>query len=197
MKYTPQTGLQLHAGTGFTRPPELPRIIHLDDPAREVMTDFHHVHPVTVAPATPIDAALERMKAAGVRLLLVTDETDRIVGLITSHDIQGEKPIELMQDQRIRRSQISVAMIMVTPPGVDALELAQVEKLQVGHIVATLEKLERQHMLVVETDPDTGRQQVCGLFSMSQINKQLSAGQPVTPYQHRPTVAELVHELRT
>lgn len=197
MKYTPQNCLQLQANTHFIRPPELPRIIHLDDPAREVMTDFHHIHPVTVDPDTPIDAALERMKAAGVRLLLVTDEAEQIVGMITSNDIQGEKPVELVQEQRIRRHQITVAMIMVTPPGVDVLDLAQVTKLQVGHIVATLEKLQHQHLLVVETDPETHQQRICGLFSMSQITKQLSAGKRIAPPQHRPTVAELVHELGT
>ena len=197
MKYTPQSTLQLAAGTSYVRPPELPAIIHLDDPAVDVMTDFNQIHPVTIKPDIPIDDALERMKSAGVRLLLVCNDAEEIIGLITSHDIQGENPIAIVQDQRIPRSQIPVEMVMRAQPAIDVLELAQVCKLNVGHIVETLNKLERQHILVVEIDENSAQQRVCGLFSMSQIKKQLGVGRQVAEGSHSPTVAELVHELGT
>ena len=77
---------------------------------------------------------------------------------------------------------------------IDALDLAQVRKLSIGHIVETLNKLERQHVLVIEIDEDSERQRVCGLFSMSQIKRQLGVGRKVADAAHSPTVAELVHE---
>src|SRR5487761_1913324 len=59
------------------------------DPAVLAITDFTREHPITVEEDRQIDAALEDMIRFGVRALLVVRER-RIVGLLTSYDIQGE-----------------------------------------------------------------------------------------------------------
>jgi CBS-domain-containing membrane protein len=169
--------------------------VHLDDPAYDVMTDFNHVHPITVIPAVPIDAALELMKVRGVRLLLVINDSDEITGIVTSSDIQGERPIEIAEQQRISRADIRVDMIMTPQTAIDVLTAEQTHRLQVGHIVETLRQLNRQHILVVGVDEATGRQKVCGLFSTSQIKKQLRPVDQITLPPQEPTVAGLVHEL--
>ena len=56
--------VRLKPGTSFARPPELPRLVHLDSPALEVMTDLRVVHVVTIGPEVSIDEALETMKLA-------------------------------------------------------------------------------------------------------------------------------------
>jgi CBS-domain-containing membrane protein len=195
MKYTAQNCIPLQTATSFLRPPEPPRIVHLDDPAYDVMTNFNHVHPITVMPAVTIDAALVQMKIRGVRLLLVINENEEITGLITSSDIQGEHPIEIAEQQRISRSEIRVDMIMTPHIRIDVMTIGQIHRLQVGHIVETLRQLDRRHILVVEVDQVTGRQQVCGLFSMSQIKKQLRPVDEIVQPDHEPTVAGLLHEL--
>jgi hypothetical protein len=50
--------------------------------------------------------------------------------------------------------------------------MAEVRAAKVGHIVATLKKAGRQHAVVVERDA-RGRQLVRGLFSATQIARQL------------------------
>ena len=165
--------IRLKSGTGFERPPELPRLVHLDSPALEVMTDFRVVHAVTIAPHVSIDEALEIMKTRGVRLLLVTGADDELVGLITAKDIQGEKPIKIAQASRIPHSEISVEAIMTPQSDIEVLNMLSVRNAQVGYIVATLHALARQHALVVEVDQDTKEQCVRGIFSTSQISKQL------------------------
>jgi CBS domain-containing protein len=104
--------IRLKPGTGFARPPELPRLVHLDSPALEVMTDLRVVHVVTIGPEVSIDEARETMKTRGVRLLLVTGESDHILGLITAKDIQGEKPIKIARESRIPHSAITVEAVM-------------------------------------------------------------------------------------
>jgi CBS domain containing-hemolysin-like protein len=163
----------LQPATTFFRPLEQPRVVHLDDPAVEVMTDFKVVNPVTVKPNVPIDMALEKMKATGVRLLIVIDTHDQIVGLVTAKDIQGEKPVELVQEQRTPRSEIHVAMIMTPQAKIIALNLGSLSNARVGHVVETLRELELQHILVVENDPDSKQQRVRGLFSTSEISRQV------------------------
>ena len=51
--------------------------------------------------------------------------------------------------------------------------MLSVRNAQVGHIVATLKALARQHALVVEVDAQSKEQRVRGIFSTSQISKQL------------------------
>ena len=193
MKFTPQNTLSLQAGAGVVRPVEPPRLVHLDDPARMVMTDFSKVFPITINPEATIDEALELMKNQGVRLLLVIDPNDHVIGLITATDIQGQKPIELVQEQRIPHAEITVAMIMSSQANIQGLPLEDVQRLQVGHIAETLRQLERQHILVLNTN-DAGQQTICGLFSMSQIRKQLTPRSQLPEADHISTVSELVQE---
>ena len=193
-QFAPLPCVKLQAGRTFARPAELPKIVHLNDPALEVFSDFDVIHPVTVEPDLQIDAALERMKSAGVRLLLVLDEAENIVGLVTARDVQGERPIEIVEKDRIPRSQITVAMIMTRQPDIDTLKLDNVKYAQVGDIVATLKQLERQHILVVDIDSQTGNQTVCGLFSLTQIGKLLGAN-VAESLTTAHSLAEVVQEL--
>lgn len=81
--------------------PQLRNPITEDSPAVEVMTDFSHVTPVTVEPVCGLDHALDRMKTMGVRMLLVTDNHDDINGVITSYDLQSEKPLRIVRENGI------------------------------------------------------------------------------------------------
>src|SRR5580658_5233514 len=82
------------------------------DPAIHAITDFTREHPVTVDEERQIDAALEDMIRVGVRALLVVRD-QRIVGLITSYDIQGERPLQFLQTSNYSRHQdIRVGHIM-------------------------------------------------------------------------------------
>ena len=187
--------IRLLPGTGFERPPELPRLVHLDSPALEVMTDFRVVHAVTIEPTVSIDDALDNMKTSGVRLLLVTGEKGEIVGVITAKDIQGEKPIKIAQESRIPRSEITVEAVMTPQSSIEVLNLLSVRNAQVGHIVATLQALARQHALVVEVDQETKEQSVRGIFSTSQISKQLgvNAAEVVTRDSTLAEIGDDIH----
>lgn len=171
--FMPRHSIPLQAGTTCRRPPRPPDWVQLDDPAMSVFTDFLEVEPRTVGPDGPIDTALERMKADGVRLLLVVDERDAIIGLITATDIHGERPVQLTRERRVPRTALIVRDIMTPRAEIQVLNMISVEEARVGHILATLHALERQHVLVVETDATSGRQVVRGLFSSSRIQKQM------------------------
>jgi hypothetical protein len=68
------------------------------------------------------------------------------------------------------------------------LAMAEVARACVGQVVATLVQASRQHAMVVEDSPD-GRQQVRGVFSATQLEKQL--GQPVPAGSVALTFAEI------
>ena len=193
-EFRPRHTVPLEAGASYRRPPQPADWVQLTDPALSVFTDFREVEPRTAGPAVPIDVALERMKAEGVRLLLVVEPADAIVGLVTAKDIQGETPIQLARDRRVPRSALTVADIMTPRSRISVLNMISVEEATVGHILATLQALERLHTLVVEPDEATGRQVVRGMFSTSRIQRQMHRRERERiPPAH--SLAEIVHSV--
>jgi hypothetical protein len=129
--------------------------LSLDDPAITAMTDFTQECPVTVSPDRHIDDALKDMMRAGVRSLLVLEE-GRVLGLITSFDIQGERPILFLQspecahDPCLHRD-VRVADIMTGLDLLPRLELKRVLSSCVGDLVETFDSSGNTHLLVVPT----------------------------------------------
>ncbi len=72
----------------------------------------------------------------------------------------------------VPRSEIQVRDIMMQRGRLEVLYLRDVQAATVGHIVATLKAAGRKHALVVDQDAK-GRQRVRGVFSATQIARQL------------------------
>lgn len=163
----------LKAGSNFVRPTqELPERVELTDPAMNVMTDLHSVSVVTVRAKTPMDKAHAKMVRYGVRTLLVLDEADKVLGFLTTTDILGEKPMRFLQHHGGTHADIMVRDIMTPQRELEVLDHKDIVTAKVGHILATLKAAGRQHALVVE-DNANGTQAVCGIFSATQIARQL------------------------
>lgn len=154
------------------RPDHEPDRIREDEPAERVMTDFTKVVPKTVQPYVNIDHALGIMKEQGVRLLLVNDENDCIAGIITSYDIQGEKPITYSRETGTSHNKITVSMIMTPLEQVPALHMDYVKQSLVRHVVNTMRQLEKHHVLVVAGE-DRESLRIHGMFSTSRIDRSL------------------------
>lgn len=164
----------MQKGTTFHKPRQaLPERAGLDDPMSAVMTDFKVVTAYTVFPLETIEAAREKMIHRGVRMLLVVDDLNSILGLITSTDLTGEKPMQVVQAQGIRHSDVMVKDIMTPRERLEVLSINDLQMACVGDVVATLKAQGRQHALVVEPTLDQG-QILRGMFSVSQINRQLN-----------------------
>ncbi|MEA3412208.1 MAG: CBS domain-containing protein [Pseudomonadota bacterium] len=190
--HVPRATLLLQPGCEFDHPPDAPELLHPDSPAIEAMTDFREVWPISVSPEMNIDDALEHMKRAGVRMLLVVDEDRRIIGIVTAEEFMGELPIKLVEGERSGRDAVTVSMVMTPQDKVRVLDMISVKDAQVQHIGETLRELESRHVLVVDSDPDTGAQRVRGLFSHSRIQK-LLGGNPVQDVPAAHSLAEIVH----
>ncbi len=151
--------------------------VNLDSPAAETMTDFNRVTAVTIDPGAPIDDANRKMIENGIRLLLVVECPDTVRGIITASDILGEKPTQIVQERGVRHSEIAVRDIMTPHELLEVVHVRDVLGARVGHIVATLPRARRQHAMVIEPNDGDSCQAVRGLFSASQIARQL--GVPV------------------
>jgi hypothetical protein len=154
--------------------------VRADSPALAVMTDLTKVTPITTRSLATIDEANKTMMSRAVRALFVVDDNRVILGIVTSTDILGEKPIQFAQQRGIRHDEVVVRDIMTPAERLEAMELDDVLHARVGDVVATLRSSGRQHALVVERGSSTARQTVRGIFSITQIARQLGlAPQPV------------------
>lgn len=171
--YSAITPVALGADSGYAQPTQavLERV-RIDNPALDVMTDFTKVTAVIILPGDTVDEAHRRMIQRGVRLLLVVDADRRVHGIVTANDVLGEKPVKTAVQQGVHRSEVLVRDIMTPRAALEALEIREVQAATVGHIVATLKAAGRQHTLVVDQDAK-GRQRVRGVFSATQIARQL------------------------
>ena len=167
-EYSPLKLTLLGPGARVTEP-MTPGHVTLDDPAFSVMTDLREVSAACTSPDETLGQAHAQMIRRGVRLLFVLDPHKGVAGVITATDLLGEKPMRFMQSHGVSHAEIQVGDIM-TPAGMlDALPLMDVAQMRVGHIVATMKAVGRQHLMVAED----GGQRIRGIFSASQVARQL------------------------
>jgi CBS-domain-containing membrane protein len=173
-QYDPLPIRELGAGAGFRRPTQAqPARVTLESPAMQVMTDLARVSPATIRPQAPVSGANHLMISRGVRLLLVVDESDSILGVITATDILGERPLLAAAGRGLRVTELAVADIMTPAAQVEAIALADVQGARVGHVLETLRRLGRQHALVLDE-----ALLVRGIFSITQMARQLGLAPP-------------------
>ena len=105
--------------------------------------------------------------------MLVTNSKGDVVGLLTATDVLGEKPMQCVQKNGIKHEEITVKDVMTRQEDIEVLTLKQVIQAKVIDVIETLKVHNRNHALVVDTDTLSGRQMVRGIFSASQIARQL------------------------
>jgi CBS-domain-containing membrane protein len=176
----------LHGSCALVEP--LAHAVTLDSPAIEVMTDLSRVPAITIEPSASVATANDYMVTRGVRSLFVIAPDRHVIGLITTTDILGERPVRVGQARGVRRHELSVADVMTPIEAVVAMRMEDVRAAKVGHIVASLKQAGRHHELVAESGSDGGAR-IRGMFSSSQIARQL--GIPLQISELAQTFAEI------
>ena len=171
--YKPLSFRTLKTGATFHRP-NAHKLVQVSSPAIEVMTDLQCVAAATTVPDATLAQATQAMVARSVRLLFVLDPAGEILGLITARDTMGDRPIKYLEENRgSKHADLKVRDIMTPIEKIEVLSMEDVEKCSVGHIVATLQKCGRQHAMVVDRDRISGEETVRGIFSITQVGRQL------------------------
>jgi CBS-domain-containing membrane protein len=136
------------------------------------MTDLTRVAAAVISPQDTMDQAHSTMIQRGVRMLLAIDSHQNLAGIITTNDILGEKPVAVAQERRIHHRDILVADIMTPCERLEAFDMQALKSARVGQVIASLQHSRRHHALVVQAGAD-GKREVRGIFSLSQIARQL------------------------
>lgn len=146
-------------------------------PALRLMTDFAAEAPHVVAPDRPIEHALRDMIGFGVRLLLVVRDGN-VLGIVTSYDLMGERPIQFMQPSsrdgaHPRHVDVQVGDVMTTVTDTRPLRYRWVANATVGEIATLFRSRADSHLLVVEDGPSSGEVYLRGIFSRTRLARQL------------------------
>jgi CBS domain-containing protein len=170
----PQT---LHTYTELSNimlPSNEPWQVELTDPAASVMTDFNVRALFKVSPEDTIDEALQKMKVAGLRIgFVVEGSSEKILGMITSYDIMGEKPMRYLQsvgfaDRGVTHKDIKVKDIMEKVEDWVSVEMKNVDTVNVQALLAVFQKTGRTHIPVI--DNHEGKEHhLRGLFSSAKV----------------------------
>ena len=191
---------ELGEGAGYRRPTQAKamQVTH-ESPALEVMTDLLRSSPATIRPQAPLEGANHYMISRGVRLLLVVDERDTVLGVVTATDVLGEKALRAALELGLRRDELKVGDIMTPARQVEVLAFADIEGTRVGHVLETLRRAGRQHALVIDVevlparsliDKPVERAMVRGIISLSQLARQIGV-----PLQSAGEVARTFSEI--
>lgn len=180
--------VQYLTGTVQISKPALPNSVTLDSPASEVMTDLRKLHAAVIAPNITMEVANNYMMHRGVRTLLVMHDDNSLAGIITATDILGEKPMRFIQERGIKHSEILVQDMMTPLEKLEAIPLEEVAHARVGNIVSSLRESDRLHALVIDENT-IGLSRICGIFSWTQIEKQL--GTVIPPNKVAKSFAEI------
>jgi len=155
--------------------------VTLASPALAVMTDLTQVKAATTHPRTTLRQAEQAMIYQGVRMLFVVTEMPLIEGLITATDLGGDKQMRVVHERHLHYDELSVADVMTELGALDAIDYAVVRSAAVGNAVATLQRLGRNHLLVVEASTAQTPRRVRGVISRSQVERQLGRPIDITP----------------
>lgn len=167
--------------------------VTLQSPALAVLTDLTTVRAATIGPATPLPQARETMIHQGVRLLFVVSTMPCIDGLITSTDLEGERPMQQISRRGVKYEELSVADVMTPLANIDAVDYDELAHADVAKLIATLKHLGRRHMLVVQRATEQSPARVRGLVSQTQIERQL--GRSIELLELAGTFAEIKQTL--
>ena len=167
--------------------------VTLDSPALQVMTDLTQVKAATTQPTTTLRQAEQLMIYQGVRMLFVVTDMPSIEGLITTTDLRGDKQMRLVRERGLHYDELCVADVMTPLDALDAIDYELLRTAAVRHAVATLARLGRNHLLVVERATAQTPRRVRGIVSRAQLERQLGAAIDVTPIAR--TFAEIERAL--
>lgn len=147
-------------------------------PALDVMTDLATEAAHVVAPERQVDDALRDMIAFGVRLLFVTQQ-QAVLGVVTSYDITGERPIQALQDpfrggKTRTHAQVTVADVMTPLGEIRPLRFGWVAAATAGDVAALFRSRPDTHLLVAEDLPG-GAVVIRGIFSRTRLDRQLGS----------------------
>jgi CBS-domain-containing membrane protein len=149
-------------------------LLRASDSALRALTDFAASPAFTVNAGCGIDDALDDMFRRGVRALIVLDERDAVIGLVTSYDIQGGRTQQYLNSHpTCRREQLRVREIMTSCAAWAAIDWREVRSARIDDVLEIFRSTGSPYLLILEAAHATTPQLLRGIISRSRLERQL------------------------
>ena len=169
-KFPPLSFQSMPVGAGYSRPDQqFPGGLTTQSKALTAMTDLREVTALTVERTNTLAATRERMRKLGVRMLLVTDATGAVMGIVTVTDLDSGRPEKIASKTGEQPDELLVQDIMTLRGRIEILPLTEVSNANVGQILNSLRRAGRRHALVLDEDST----EICGIFSLTRLCGQI------------------------
>lgn len=149
--------------------PAIAEIYDLDTPALHVLTDFLQTQPLMLEQQVGLEEAVTVMRKTHVRSVIVTDDKETFLGLLTLADLESRKVLSIASSMGTERANLSIRDIMTPREALCGVAYKEICRSRIGDLLNTLEHQGKQHMLVVDTE----KQQIRGLISASDLARRL------------------------
>jgi CBS domain-containing protein len=165
--------------------PVVENTITVRSPAMSVFTDFKKHLPHVLDGRTPATKVEAIMRQSHVRMMLVVDNKNRFMGIVTSHDVGEQQLIKRMNELNLLRDELTVNDFLRPKTSLMSFDFTELARSTVGDVIETLKDYGQQHCLVMDRESH----EVRGVISVSDIARELKLPLDI---QGRPTFAELI-----
>ncbi|AIY65320.1 CBS domain-containing protein [Pseudoalteromonas piratica] len=136
--------------------------------ASHIVTDFNHKRPQLIEKDVSVNEALYMMKMGHVRSKIVIDQSENLMGVISSSDLASYKVLHIAQLRNVSRADLTVENLMIKKEDMRAINFSKISNYTIGDVLATLRNMGQQHVLLIDKE-NTLR----GLISASDIARAL------------------------
>lgn len=145
--------------------------LNLEDSAISVLTDHRLEQTPSCELENSLEFAMQTMSKNNCNLLLVKDSEEKIIGLISSSDISGEKPIQYVKESGKKRCDLKVKHLMTPIEAIPSIDTKAALDASIGDVLNTLDSVGSEYILVSTMEKD--QLAIRGIFSARTIAKSL------------------------
>jgi predicted transcriptional regulator len=154
-------------------------LIDLSSPALRMVNNFTQKTPIRAEHTTTITDALKQVSSQQSDFVLVTDENQKLIGLVSSADLQSSKITIIAERLNTPRSEVSLRDIMTPISRLTGVSMQSLSYACIGDALQTMEHQGVMFLLVT-----TASSEICGLISARQIAKTLHIPLHISPIAH-------------
>ncbi len=154
-------------------------------PAREILTDYSRYRPLLVESTLPVPRCEELMRKSHVKLMLVVDTQDHLLGIVDLVDLVGPK-LQKMIGPDLPKTEVAVGSLMTSRDELKSIAFEDLQHATIGDLVVTLQHEHCPHILV----QDRSRNEIRGVISAADIARCLDVPLDIT---YSPTFADICH----
>ena len=163
-------------------------VIDLTSPATRIVTSFTQTSPMRAAFDTTIEQASKQLNTQPSDFILVTDEHQKLIGIVASADLQSSKIMILSQRLGLPRSEISLRYLMTPLSNLMGVSMKSLSYSCIGDALQTMEHHGAMFLLVTAANNE-----ISGLISARDIARKLQIPVHISPIAH--TFSEVLESI--